>query len=308
MSGDAVRLREATREDVDKITTRLKNYLPESSLIYGTIMALKAYEKMWDLLGTQIYYSDHSSLVVGTPSLYKHRNQSFYIFWDHNKEDDQEIIHLLSNIPSIDWSKPLFLSHVPLNLMKKMENFLTSGMLGNGLLKPDEPIVLQLYGMASVPDKEIKLPDGYELRDLNEEHAEFILDHWEYKHITSVDHYRCMRRALPGIGVFKTGGVSKGNDEDLTQDNSVNLNTTDNPVAWAQFSFLNLYTHTFTLPEFRRQGLAAVATLALAKKSLENTGMALSTIFAHNESSVKMHLKLGFVRMFDVGAQHYCFP
>ncbi|XP_068244032.1 uncharacterized protein [Palaemon carinicauda] len=308
MSGDAVRLREATREDVDKITTRLKNYLPESSLIYGTIMALKAYEKMWDLLGTQIYYSDHSSLVVGTPSLYKHRNQSLYLFWDHNKEDDQEIIHLLSNIPSIDWSKPLFLSQVPWNLLKKMENFLTSGLLGNGLRKRDEPNVLHLYWMTSVPDIETKLPDGYELRDLNEEHAKFILDHWEYKHTTSLDRYRCMRKIIPAIGVFKTGCASKGNGEDLTQDNSVNLNTTDYPIAWAQLSFLNLYTHTFTIPEYRRQGLAAVATLALAKKSLENTGVALSTIFPHNEISVKMHLKLGFVRLFDVGDQHYFSP
>ncbi|XP_068244573.1 uncharacterized protein [Palaemon carinicauda] len=240
MPGDTKRLHPATRGDIDKIKDKLKEYFPKSSVIYGTLSALAAYEGLWDLLETQLYYSDQSSLVVGTASVHK------------------------------------------------MDKFVTSGSLGNGVLKPNEPMsTVEVYSMPSVPIVDMTLPNGFELRDLTEEHAEFIREHWQYKHAIPLDSYRLMRKILPGIGVFKTGD---GNDSEMTK-------MSKEPVAWAQLSFYNMYTHTFTLPQYRRLGLASVATLALAKRSLELTGVALSAIGLDNQLSINMHVKLGFKRI-----------
>ncbi|XP_066968920.1 uncharacterized protein [Macrobrachium rosenbergii] len=284
------RPRLASREELDEIRSRLKEYFPKSAVIYGILKALTAYEGMWDLLGTQVYYCDYSSLVAGTPSDYQCAKQTLYLFWDEEEEDDEEVAMLLSRIPALDWSKPVFLCGTPLSLVRKVENFVTTGLLGYGLLKPSEAMILQMYSLSSMPSIDMELPEGFEFRDLTEEHAEFLLDHWQYKHISTLHRYRCMRRTLPGVGVFKT---SHGNNN-------------GEPVAWAQLSFWNMYTNTFTLPQYRRQGLAAMATLALARKSLEKTGVALAPIFPDNVPSAEMHLKLGFKRSVVIANQSYC--
>ncbi|XP_064116691.1 uncharacterized protein LOC135222534 [Macrobrachium nipponense] len=319
--------------------------LPSIEDICGTLRALAAYEGLWDLLRTKIYYSDYSSLVVGTPSDYQSAKQSLYLFWDEEEEDDEDIARLLSHIPALDWSRPVFLSLSPLSLVRKVsclpvvsedEEFernceafqslwrlpsrtpkdrgglnrnghadppirkgrelLDFGLLGHGLLKPSEAFILQLYVMSSLPSIDIRLPKGFDFRDLTEEHAEFLLDYWEYKHASTPHKYRCMRRVLPGIGVFKT---SDGNANNEGAENG------DQPVAWAQLSFWNMYTNTFTLPQYRRQGLAAMATLALARKSLEKTGLALAPISANNAPSAGMHLKLGFKPSIVIANQSY---
>ncbi|XP_068244572.1 uncharacterized protein [Palaemon carinicauda] len=288
MPGDTKRLHPATRGDIDKIKDKLKEYFPKSSVIYGTLSALAAYEGLWDLLETQLYYSDQSSLVVGTASVHKNASQSLYLFWDEDNEDDEEIVHLLSAIPTVNWNRPISLKLVDLSLVRRMDKFVTSGSLGNGVLKPNEPMsTVEVYSMPSVPIVDMTLPNGFELRDLTEEHAEFIREHWQYKHAIPLDSYRLMRKILPGIGVFKTGD---GNDSEMTK-------MSKEPVAWAQLSFYNMYTHTFTLPQYRRLGLASVATLALAKRSLELTGVALSAIGLDNQLSINMHVKLGFKRI-----------
>ncbi|XP_068223105.1 uncharacterized protein [Palaemon carinicauda] len=308
------KLKMAAPEELDGLRKRLEKQLPHSSLIHGALLANAAYEGALDVAGTKIFHSDHSSLVVATPTITFRGIQSIAFFWDE-EEDDQEVSAMLATVPSIDWKESIFIYASPLVLMKKMETWISKGILGEGFLESVEITHTYYYSLTSWPATEISLPDGYEIRDLQKENAQFMMNNWTYNGGETKEGYEHMVTTVPGVGVFvskeesgrkeKKCLINSESKQPEKSDETTFDRQVDDPVAWTQLSFFNYFTNTFTLPAHRGLGLAKAVTVALAKRALRDTGFASTYIVVNNDVSIAMHEKLGFTRHHEVGFQYY---
>lgn len=68
----------------------------------------------------------------------------------------------------------------------------------------------------------------------------------------------------------------------------------ENPVSWTMLYTYGTFGMTYTLPEFRRKGLATLVEVELCRKLLELGLFAFGDIEFHNTNSIEMHKKAGF--------------
>ena len=144
------------------------------------------------------------------------------------------------------------------------------------------------------------------------EHTDYMRQYWKYNGSETKEGYRNLVAKLTSIGAFQcksqVGGenVAKGTPSSEEEEaNSTSEDTLGYPVAWSQLGIFNCFKNTFTLPEHRRKGLANAVTLALARKCMEDTGVASSTVVVDNELSKAIHEKLGFIRQHKVRFHYY---
>ncbi|XP_064114073.1 uncharacterized protein LOC135220653 isoform X2 [Macrobrachium nipponense] len=303
MENIGVSLKEAkTSEDFDKVQKRLEMYLPESYFIYGYLLARKAYKISEKDAEKQIFFSPQSTLVVAIPGL-SQVVQSLSVFWDVSQDDESLIANQLKSISTIDWTQPIFIYAAPLALLEKLQTLALRGILGDGYLTPHTSFLGHLYSLTSQPKLEPRLPEGFELRGLREEHCGIMHDHWDYNFSETADAYRGFLRALPGLGVFQTSDEHQRTRGG--QHSSQGGNSLDSPVAWSHISPFNVLTNTYTLPEYRGKKLALAVTLALAKTSIQETGFAAASISDDNYPSIKLHESAGFTRQHPLGYQYF---
>lgn len=309
-------LKLATPEQMTPLRRRLEKHLPQAALIHGALLANEAYNGLFDIAATKIFYSEHTSFVVATPTITFKGIQSLAFFWEE-EEDDREMAAMLATIPSIDWNESIFIYASPLALMKKLEKWINEGTIGEGFLKSVEITHTYYYSLTSpLPSTEISLPDGYEIRELGREHAQITLSNWKYNGGETEEGYERMVTTLPGIGAFVSTNQKLGKDSigqmntDAMKSDGSEEATSDRPmgdalVAWTQLCPFNYFMNTFTLPTHRGLGLAKAVTVALAKRALQDTGLASTYIVVDNHASITMHEKLGFTRHHEVSFQYY---
>lgn len=299
-------LKEAkTSEDFDKVQKTLEMYLPESFMIYGYLLARKAYKVKGKGAEKKIFFSPQSTLVVATPG-FSEDVQSLSVFWDVSQDDEHLIANQLKSISAIDWKQPVFFYAIPVVLLEKLRTLVLKGILGDGYLTPHRSFPCHLYSLTSQPELEPRLPEGFELGGLREEHGGIMYDHWEYNFSETTDAYRGFLRTFPGVGVFKTR--DRCNEHQRIQEgehSSQGANLSDPPVAWSHISPFNVLTNTYTLPEYRGQKLALAVTVALAKASIQETGFAAAVISDDNYASIKLHESAGFTRRHPLGYQYF---
>ncbi|XP_068222467.1 uncharacterized protein [Palaemon carinicauda] len=265
-------------EDFDEVQMRLQKYLPESSM---------------DCI------------------------QSLSVFWDVSLEEEHTIVKLLKSIRNFNWTQPVFFYATPMVVLEKLQMLASKGLIGNGLLKPHTLFPSHFYSMISQPELEPSLPDGLELRELDEEHGEFMHSQWEYKFSETVSSYKCYLKVFPGVGVFRKSedyndfGDSQRSKENQQAQEEENLtpdganDSIHTPVAWSHISPFNVFTNAYTLPEYRGQKLALSVTIALAKMSIEKTGSASAVINNGNHASIKLHERAGFRKQHAMGYQYF---
>lgn len=115
---------------------------------------------------------------------------------------------------------------------------------------------------------------------------------WKYQDFESLEAYRQVVRVLPGYAVYRT----PTNTDEESQHSGENAYPTGAPVSWVQLNRNNKLSNTFTLPEYRRRGLAQAVTLALAAHVTRQSGRASLYINDDNEASATFHKRLGFTR------------
>ncbi|XP_077997832.1 glycine N-acyltransferase-like [Glandiceps talaboti] len=119
------------------------------------------------------------------------------------------------------------------------------------------------------------LPDGFQLRPLQEEHASLVQSIWsDTDPMLSIKHFINLTQHLPNLAIYHGTQV----------------------VSWAFVKASGDIGHTFTLPEYRRRGFSSIITANLAIKLLEAGNTPYVSVVTTNEVSAHMHEKLGFVR------------
>ncbi|XP_077997833.1 glycine N-acyltransferase-like [Glandiceps talaboti] len=119
------------------------------------------------------------------------------------------------------------------------------------------------------------LPDGFQLRPLQEEHASLVQSIWSYTDpMPSIKHFINLTQHLPNLAIYHGTQV----------------------VSWAVVKASGDIGHTFTLPEYRGRGFSSIITANLAMKLLEAGNTPYVAVETTNTESAHMHEKLGFVR------------
>ncbi|XP_066988773.1 uncharacterized protein [Macrobrachium rosenbergii] len=282
--------------------------------IYGYLLARKAYTGGHKDVKKLIFFSFRSTLVVLIPA-FSEDVQSLSVFWDVSQDDEHLIANQLKSISAINWTQPVFFYAVPMVLLEKLQTLALRGVLGDGYLTPHRILICHLYSLASQPELEPRLPEGFELRRLRDEHGGIMYDHWKNNFSETTEAYKGFLRAFPSAGVFQTSGHCKGvadsqasNDHQRIQDDEHSAqgsNMVDSPVAWSHISPFNVLTNTYTLPKYRGQKLGLAVTLALAKVSIQETGFAAACVADDNYASIKLHESAGFTRQHPLGYQYF---
>lgn len=112
---------------------------------------------------------------------------------------------------------------------------------------------------------------------LKPRHAGFALSKWAYGEGESIPQYEEVLRKLPASAAYQ--------EHDYEE---------ENPVSWAITFNHGSIGMTYTLPEFRRLGLATAIEIGLCRKLLEVGLRPCIDVDMHNEISVDLHHRAGF--------------
>lgn len=126
--------------------------------------------------------------------------------------------------------------------------------------------------------------------------------YWRHKEFESLEAYKQLVRGLPGYAIFRTAVGADEENQDLKR-RKAHPNGT--PVSWVQLGRSNSMGNTFTIPEYRRRGLAQVVTLALANHVIRLGSKASVYICDENKASILFHERLGFGRKCAISWQPY---
>ncbi|KAK7075813.1 hypothetical protein SK128_013519 [Halocaridina rubra] len=203
-------LRVASESEMIEIRDRLEKRLPFSCAVQGTLDIMLRYNRMRE---SSVYHDGKSSLVVLIAKDTQTGAKSLSLFWDMNKEDEKVIFQQLSNLPG-EWVEPFFFYATPYTLAEKVIEMIQKGQLGNKTLAGEAPIKrVQLYQITSVENNTPKVPEGFEMRGLEEKDTEYCYDVWPYKFIMSLETYRRVIKTMPGYAIVRRKDKSQQDPE-----------------------------------------------------------------------------------------------
>ncbi|XP_070537184.1 glycine N-acyltransferase-like [Ptychodera flava] len=122
---------------------------------------------------------------------------------------------------------------------------------------------------------ERKLPKNLKTAPLELEHAHAMHAAYEYGEPPPLSRFENTIRYQQNLAIF---------------------NEKDEPISWAVVKEYGDIGMTYTVPSYRRQGLASFLTAKLVVMALQANEIPFITISRLNEASAAMHTKLGFKR------------
>ncbi|XP_063615027.1 uncharacterized protein LOC134788112 [Penaeus indicus] len=285
-------MREVPHEELAGLKDRMSRYLPHSASIYG-IVGTKLRHPLVQEISTDVYVPEShpdSSLVVATPSCSSDLLKSLTVFWClEEEEDDEDVALLLASLPACLWKQPLFFYACSVPVLRKLESLLNYECLAGGQTVWHRMSEGMMYSLSREDLQVHQLPPGFTMGPLRPEDTPTVRSWWKYSWSESYAVLLAHINHLPSVGVYKDGedgGASEG-DRKL--------------VSWIQQYKNGNMGNTFTLPEYRRLGLARCATLALSRKNIESGRPAYLVIDETNTDSILFHEKIGFKKQCGVG-------
>ncbi|XP_076052440.1 uncharacterized protein LOC143031934 isoform X2 [Oratosquilla oratoria] len=282
----------ATPEELNDVRKQLREHFPVSIVVHGYVDLLLRFDLK--KLGTRVYVAKESaisSLVVVHLSDIKDGFQPLAMFFLEEEADVRELALLMGTAPDLDWNKKVLLFASPPYVRSTWLKMVTSGHLPVRVspclnIPPAHVYVLD-------PDKipEIRVPEGMKLGSLSSHHIPTIQDMWKTSHTEGPEMFKVLITELPTAAIFLDDVDNSGDSTDT--DNSASP-ITDRVVAWAHLYKHGAMGNTFTLPMFRRRGLASIVTIALARKVMSLDHPAYVIIRDGNHISQALHEKIGF--------------
>ncbi|XP_042879495.1 uncharacterized protein LOC122257950 [Penaeus japonicus] len=284
-------MREVCYEEVASLRDRMSQYLPHSAAICG-ILDTKLHHPSVKELSTTVYIPESpwpSSLVVATPGCSSDLLKSLTVFWSQQEESDEDLALLLASLPSCRWNEPLFFYGCPIYVLRKLESLLNCECLASGQTIMHRISEGLMYSLCREDLQQYQLPEGFTVGSLRAEDIDTLQSWWKYNWSESALALASLLSHLPSIAVFKEAGEGDagGGDRRL--------------VSWIHHYKNGSMGNTFTLPEYRRLGLARCATLALAYKNIESGRRAYVFIDEVNTDSILFHEKTGFKKQCGIG-------
>ena len=142
-------------------------------------------------------------------------------------------------------------------------------------------------------DLYFRLPPEYYLKKLDDERIAEVLKQWVASDGEDPETFVRTINKLPSVGIFRKEPNSDQSKEEM--------------VCHSMLKLSSDIGITFTKEQYRRQGLAKIATLHLAHELMhEDCGIHVS-ITPNSYSSIKMHENLGF-NYYTTKSILLCFP
>ena len=138
-----------------------------------------------------------------------------------------------------------------------------------------------------------RLPPEYYLKKLDDEHIVEALKQWVASYGEDRETFVRTIKKLPSVGIFRKELNSDQSKEEMMCHSILKLS-----------SDIGL---TFTKEQYRRQGLAKIATLHLAHELMHEDCSIHVSIRPTSYSSIKMHENLGF-NYYTSNSMMICFP
>ncbi|MPC24258.1 hypothetical protein E2C01_017337 [Portunus trituberculatus] len=132
------------------------------------------------------------------------------------------------------------------------------------------------------------LPE-YQVSNLKEEDVSVIWKNWQFSSLSSENSLRDDIINFPSVGIRKRNLIDSSTEE-LQEEAQETL------VSWIRTSKYGFMGSTFTLPQYRRRGLAGTATLILTRQLMQEGLLPAVMIEKNNTASISFHGDLGFVR------------
>lgn len=293
MSGNATKpthvMREVAYEELAGLKDRMSRYLPHSGSIYG-MLDTKLRHPLVKEFSTAVYVPDShssSSLVVATPSCSSDLKSLTVFWWPEEEADDEDLALLLASLPSCRWDQPLFFYACSIPVLRKLETLMNHKCLAGGQTVWHRTSEGILYSISREDLQDHQLPPGFTMRPLRPEDTPTVRSWWKYNWSETYAALSSLLGCLASVGVFEEAAEGGEGDRKL--------------VSWIH-QYKNGYMgNTFTLPEYRRLGLARGATLALAREAIESGRPPYLVIDETNTDSILFHEKIGFKKQCGVG-------
>ena len=123
-----------------------------------------------------------------------------------------------------------------------------------------------------------RCPEGYTIRELKPEHAEFIAHHWT--HFTDYPNRTAMFKEC----IQRFGSAAAFSDDNDTQ-----------PVSWIMLYAFMSFGHFFTIDNHRRKGLGLAVMAALCRSVKQQLSITPFLSRIEGESIPQLAEKLGFL-------------
>nr|XP_027222033.1 uncharacterized protein LOC113814198 isoform X6 [Penaeus vannamei] len=290
-------LRQVSRdEELEALRDKMTQYLPFSAGIHGYVeVILKC--QLQQILDVKVYIPDApqqpSSLALVTPSCSQPNIQSVTIFWDTEKEDDEDVVRMLKTLPHWDWSAPTYFKFSPTAVYNKLQQFMTDGMLTIGQMWCYKIIHGHLFAMDNPDAPHFKIPEGFSIDSLQPEDIPTIVSQWNSRRLETQAGLESLVAKLPSVAIRSR--QADGNEDPTRQDA-----TGSSLVAWSFLYHVGILANIFTMPEHRRRGLGRAVALTMVEKLRQKKLPVRSVVDGSNGVSIRYHEKLGFRKQCDV--------
>ncbi|XP_042861403.1 uncharacterized protein LOC122246718 isoform X2 [Penaeus japonicus] len=285
------RLREVLREE-ELVALRdcMGGYLPYSAGVHGFLdVTLKC--QVLPFGDSKVYIpegSQFSTLVVVAPSCSQTYIQNITVFWDTEKEDDENVIRLLKTVPGWDWTAPVYYRVTPLSVFAKLQTYLKNERLGNGGMWCQMVIKGPLFTIEDSDIRQMKIPEGFSLDSLRPEDAPAVISPWHYSWTESHQGVELLLARLPSVA------IRHGSEAASKAPVGGRL------VSWCSLHNLCFLGNAFTVPGHRRKGLGTAVALAMVQKLRQKGIPVRSIVERSNTASVRFHESLGFKERCDM--------
>ncbi|XP_042861400.1 uncharacterized protein LOC122246717 [Penaeus japonicus] len=286
--------RVSAEEELVALRDRMTQYLPYSAGIHGFIdVMLKC--QVQEILDLKVFVPDTlqpSSLVVVTPSCSQPNIQSATVFWDTEKEEDQDVARMLRTLPRWDWSAPVYFKFSPVAVYNKFQQYMKDGTLATGQMWSYEVLDGHLFSMDSTKVPRFRIPEGYSIDSLRPKDIPTIISQWTRRWNETSEGLESLVTKLPSAAI--RSHLPKDGDGPASEETGSVL------VSWGFLYHIGSLGSIFTLPEHRRRGLGTALTLTMAERLRQKDLPVRSVVDGSNSASISYHRKLGFEQQCDV--------
>ncbi|XP_077998697.1 uncharacterized protein LOC144451675 [Glandiceps talaboti] len=208
---------------------------------------------------------------------------------------DNEALRLLLNAPgTVDWTSDVIECHIVSMLQYPILKEVMrqhSKILPEYLDTRDYLSGCHIYTLndreRAIEIAERPLPEGFIFGRLKREYGRGLLSKWHYpRPPPSEQNFANIIEHLPNLAIY---------------------NEKKDVVSFAVIKAFGDIGHTYTLPEYRRQGFASMITANLTKNRSAEGNISYVVIANRNNVSIKAHERLGFTRQETGNVDYYCF-
>ncbi|XP_045127558.1 uncharacterized protein LOC123514041 [Portunus trituberculatus] len=283
-------LRQVREDELNALEDRLIRHLPHSFIVYSSVCLAARYGLHCLRPVTILIPADtRRSCFTVIRTLTSSGSHDIMVFWSLEEHTAEDVADYLSHTIDLNLGQHEFSISLPDILLPSLQSLKNIGSrpvriqhkLHGHLYTFQEPSILNT--------RQLKLLPEYQVSNLKEEDVSVIWKNWQFSSLSSENSLRDDIINFPSVGIRKRNLIDSSTEE-------LQEETQETLVSWIRTSKYGFMGSTFTLPQYRRRGLAGTATLILTRQLMQEGLLPAVMIEKNNTASISFHGDLGFVR------------